>query len=233
LAPAETAHVATTRQGSGPPGRAYRSPVAIAIFVGSLVLGLAGDLLSKHFVFRALLSDSSAQEAAWSRHVAAEAKGARLESRDVLDLFKTQTVLGVRFKLQTNKGVVFGTELHSSQTVHRLIVAGVSLLLLGMVLVFFATSHARAWAVHLALGTVLAGAMGNLYDRLFSVVEVPPLAPARYQVRDFIDCSALGYPWVYNVADALLVVGVGLLLLQWFVTGRQQAAARKAGEKAA
>ena len=37
------------------------------------------------------------------------------------------------------------------------------------------------------------------------------------QVRDFLDLSDIGYPWVFNVADVLLVAGVGILMIAWAV----------------
>lgn len=191
------------------------------MFVIALAVGLGGDLLSKHYVFQGLLADPAASRTAMGTYLAYKAQGQTLETRDLLHLFATRRVLGVGFKLQTNKGVVFGTELHPSQSVHRIIVASVSVVLIGMVMMFFAASEARAWPAHLALGAVLAGALGNLYDRLWGSVEIPPLAPAACQVRDFIDCSALGYPWVFNVADILLVVGVGVLAIHWTGASRR------------
>ncbi len=62
-----------------------------------------------------------------------------------------------------------------------------------------------------ALGLVIGGAVGNLIDRaLFGAVV------------DFFDFSGLGFPWVFNVADAAINVGVGLLLLDLILEGRQQ-----------
>ncbi|MCY2928921.1 MAG: signal peptidase II [Planctomycetota bacterium] len=201
--------------------KAFRSPLAVYLFLGALGIGLVGDLLSKHYVFESLLADPVGQQQAIETYLIYKAQKRTLETRDVLGCFQTRRVLGVCFKLQTNKGVVFGTELHPSQSVHRLIVACVSVLLVGMVGVFFATSESSAWMAHLALGAVLAGALGNLYDRLWGSVQIPPLAPAEFQVRDFIDCSALGYPWVFNVADILLVVGVGALAVHWLLASRR------------
>ena len=54
-----------------------------------------------------------------------------------------------------------------------------------------------------ALGLVIGGALGNLIDRVrFGAVV------------DFIDVSRLGFfPWVFNVADSAITVGVILLVL--------------------
>src|SRR5262249_6078312 len=63
---------------------------------------------------------------------------------------------------------------------------------------------ARDPALCLALGLILAGTLGNLYDRLiFS------------GVRDFLHFYWFRFP-VFNVADCCLVVGAFLLLTQAF-----------------
>lgn len=66
--------------------------------------------------------------------------------------------------------------------------------------------------LHLALGLVIGGAIGNLVDRI-----------AYGAVADFLDFHALGYHWyVFNVADAAIVCGVGLLLLDSLLTPSKQ-----------
>lgn len=53
-----------------------------------------------------------------------------------------------------------------------------------------------------ALGLVIGGAVGNAIDR------------ARFgAVADFIDVSRLYFPWVFNVADSAITIGILLLLL--------------------
>ena len=48
----------------------------------------------------------------------------------------------------------------------------------------------------------MGGAVGNAIDR------------ARFSaVADFLDFKALYFPWVFNVADSAITVGVVLLLL--------------------
>ncbi|MES2033199.1 MAG: signal peptidase II [Pseudomonadota bacterium] len=54
----------------------------------------------------------------------------------------------------------------------------------------------------IAIGLVMGGAIGNLIDRV------------RFgAVADFLDFKALHFPWVFNVADSAITVGVVLLLL--------------------
>ncbi len=58
-----------------------------------------------------------------------------------------------------------------------------------------------------ALGLIMAGTLGNFYDRVMFT-----------GVRDFLHWNYL-FDWpVFNVADCCLVVGAGLLLLQAFGT---------------
>jgi len=65
-------------------------------------------------------------------------------------------------------------------------------------------STASDVALCVALGLILAGTLGNLYDRvLFG------------GVRDFLHWKAPEWP-VFNIADCCLVIGAGLLLLQAF-----------------
>lgn len=76
---------------------------------------------------------------------------------------------------------------------------------------------ACAWFTHwladggrwhrVGLGLIIGGAMGNLLDRI-----------QHGAVVDFIVTSPAGlFPYTYNVADACITVGVGLVLLDGFL----------------
>lgn len=54
---------------------------------------------------------------------------------------------------------------------------------------------------------IIGGALGNLYDRL-----------AYGFVVDFLDFSGLYFPWVFNVADTAINVGIAFLLLDAWLT---------------
>ena len=60
---------------------------------------------------------------------------------------------------------------------------------------------------------IIGGALGNLYDRV-----------AYGYVVDFLDFSGLYFPWVFNVADASINVGVALLLLDAWQTRERKPA---------
>jgi lipoprotein signal peptidase len=64
----------------------------------------------------------------------------------------------------------------------------------------------------ISLGLILAGTLGNLYDRI--VFD---------GVRDFLEFYWFRFP-VFNVADSLLVCGAGLLLIQAFLVQPKEAA---------
>jgi signal peptidase II len=65
----------------------------------------------------------------------------------------------------------------------------------------------------LAVGLIMGGALGNVVDRV------------RFgEVADFIDLTALHFPWVFNVADSAINVGVGLLILEALLAPRKAAA---------
>jgi signal peptidase II len=131
----------------------------------------------------------------------------------------------VKLTLSVNPGGVFGSAMP------RLVLVTASLLTTALVGYFFAVSDPSARLVHVGLALILGGAIGNLYDRLFSVVSVEGFEPIRHHVRDFIDCSALYWPWVFNLADAWLVVGVALMILHWVLAARRQAKQEKTAPK--
>ncbi|MCD6365415.1 MAG: signal peptidase II, partial [Planctomycetes bacterium] len=198
---------------------AMRSPQAFLVFTAITAAGLAGDLLSKHYVFKSLLNDPCLTAVA---HQTLRRHGGQLATEQVLRIFQRPLLAGVKITLSTNPGVVFGLRMPSWAV---LIATAVTFILVGM---FFAASDRRAHSVHVALACILSGALGNLYDRLFSSVAPLDMPPIERNVRDFIDCSALYYPWVFNVADMLLVAGVALLALHWITAERR----RKAGARA-
>lgn len=218
--------------GAAPVEPAWRSPVAVSAFVVVAGLALAADLLSKHYAFASLLNDP---------HLAETVREERrrfpstVTNRDMLGKlgYRGWLMPGVRISLSTNPGVVFGLPMP------RWAVACATVLTIALVAYFFASADRRAWPLHLAMALILAGALGNLYDRMFSEVALPGFDPIRYEVRDFIDCSQIPLPfgfryvWVFNVADAWLVTGVALLLVYWVVSQWRLHKAEKAEKGAA
>ena len=205
-----------------------RSFGAVGFFVALTAIALAADLLSKHYVFQHLMPTQEALaeriEQIQTGALADPQLARKLDSREMLHYLdlRQHVCPGLDLVLSVNKGAVFGMELHGSGGVHRLIVSLATLIVTVLMAWWFATSHYRAWCVHVSTALILAGALGNLYDRLASCISLPGMDPILYNVRDFIDCSSIPLPgfrwvWVFNVADVWLVVGVGLMMLHWLV----------------
>jgi signal peptidase II len=133
-------------------------------------------------------------------------------------------------RLSTNTGAVFGLG-KGNQT----LLAIISVLATAAIIVVFLRSSGHEWPAHLALALILAGALGNLYDRFrFAAVrDFLWLFPGVKLPFGWTWSGGDGdiYPWIFNVADAGLVVGVILLLtFRWYADRRQRVLQRSSGE---
>ena len=79
----------------------------------------------------------------------------------------------------------------------------VSIFSVGMVIYFHRALRARGWWLHLVLGVILGGTLGNFVDRL-----------RQGAVTDWLSIGIGDLRWpTFNVADSSLVVGIGILVL--------------------
>ena len=107
----------------------------------------------------------------------------------------------LRLTMVWNPGVSFGL-LRADNSFGRAVLVLFAVIVVGVLAVWARKAERRITAV--ALGLIMGGALGNnLIDRL------------RFgRVADFIDVSGIGFfPWVFNVADSCITVGVILLLM--------------------
>lgn len=129
---------------------------------------------------------------------------------DVFDLAARKSVqVAGPFSLTMvwNKGVSFGM-LRAEQDLARWGLVVFSLIVAGFLAVWARKIERPLLA--LAVGLVMGGAVGNAIDR------------ARFgAVADFLDFKDLYFPWVFNVADSAISVGVVLLLLDSFLSERK------------
>ena len=137
------------------------------------------------------------------------------------------TVIKGHFSFTTslNEGALFGLGQGGGWLFAGLSVAAA----VGILYWLFIVGAARDWLLTVALGCVMAGIFGNLYDRLGLPgltwpISPPPPAPHHsgdpvYAVRDWLYFRTINFP-IFNIADSLLVCGAGLLLLHAFVGGR-------------
>ncbi|XAM00454.1 signal peptidase II [Phycisphaeraceae bacterium D3-23] len=105
-------------------------------------------------------------------------------------------------QLVLNTGAVFG--LGQGQ---RWLFIVVSVFATGVIFVLVWRSPPGRWCYPVALGMILSGALGNLYDRVrFSAVR---------DMLHMLPDTEL-WPWIFNLADVALVVGViAVLALSW------------------
>jgi signal peptidase II len=96
----------------------------------------------------------------------------------------------------------------------RFVLAGLSIVALVMVLRYLQSTELGQRRLHVALGLIAGGALGNLVDRMIYS-----------RVVDFIVVDLDVWPanpWpTFNVADMVLVAGVGLIALDVFQTRRR------------
>jgi signal peptidase II len=114
-----------------------------------------------------------------------------------------------------NTGIAFSMLAQSGKTSMLLIAFTVAVLALILWLTWNATrpTSKEHWTMRLALGLVLGGAIGNLYDR--AVLG---------SVTDFLDVywGAWHFP-AFNVADSGISVGAALLILDMWLHHRRPA----------
>ena len=115
----------------------------------------------------------------------------------------------VRLTLVENRGVSFGL-FSSDAPWTRWALVAFSLIIAVALGLWVRRAEKRFTGV--ALGLVIGGALGNAVDRIRDGVVV-----------DFLDVTALHFPWVFNVADSAISIGIALLLVESFLAPRQTA----------
>ena len=139
-----------------------------------------------------------------------------------LPLLVTQHVFGpLSLTMVWNSGVSFGF-LQAQHDVVRWLLAAFSIVVAALLIGWVRKAERPLFA--LAVGLVLGGAIGNVIDRI-----------RLGAVADFMDVSRLYFPWVFNVADSAISIGIGLLLLDMLIQDNRERAeaARPAGGDAA
>jgi signal peptidase II len=120
------------------------------------------------------------------------------------------------FQTSLNEGGLFGVGQGMTA-----VFAGLSIVAaLGIFFWLFFGGGARDWLLTLALGFIMAGIFGNLYDRLglpgliWKVPNGPhAIGDSVYAVRDFILVMIGPWHWPnFNLADSFLVCGAALLV---------------------
>jgi signal peptidase II len=199
------------------PTENFKSSSAMARFVLTCVLGVALDLFTKWYAFA---------------HLAPHSAGVQDDRPRVVRFIPDW----VHFEITTNRGAVFG--LGQGQKALFLAVSVVAIVALAYL---FATSKRQRF-YQFILGMLLAGVLGNAYDRIMfghvrDMIHALPgwKWPGMWQVP-LLNYPGKGrevFPFIFNVADILLCVGVGLMIgYSLFVAPeKEQGKAKPTGEQ--
>ena len=108
----------------------------------------------------------------------------------------------VQLTMVWNPGVSFGL-LRADNELGRWALSLFPLIVAAVLAWWARTADRRLMSLY--LGLLMGGAIGNAIDRVrFGAVV------------DFLDVSRLGFPWVFNLADAAINIGIVLFLLDSF-----------------
>jgi signal peptidase II len=101
-----------------------------------------------------------------------------------------------------NKGAIFGAFSKSGSSLVFVALTAASILALVFVVYFFFKTPPKERLMKLSLSLILAGALGNLLDRIL-----------RGHVIDFLDFYVGKWHWpFFNVADSCITIGAFLML---------------------
>jgi len=136
-----------------------------------------------------------------------------------LPLLVTQHVFGpLSLTMVWNSGVSFGF-LQAQHDLVRWLLAAFSIIVAILLAGWVRNAERRLFAV--SVGLVIGGAIGNVIDRI-----------RLGAVADFVDISKLYFPWIFNVADSAISVGIVLLLLDMLIQDNRERAAKAQGDAA-
>ena len=138
----------------------------------------------------------------------------KLAIESSMPLYSSRSVIEGFFNLvhTRNTGIAFSLFADSSPVIREIVIPAFSVIAVALVVILFFQSESNSWRLQLGLMLVLAGALGNLYDR------------ASYGfVVDFLDFYVGDYHWpAFNVADSSITTGAGLLVFDSISLNRQK-----------
>jgi signal peptidase II len=189
----------------------WRSQRAWVVLILVTVIGLGMDLTSKSIAFRYV----AGTPVVINREEVIRTGFAS----DQIPPHKPVVVVPhvLEFTLVANQGAVFGMAPGKRWV---FILFTVAALAFG-ILLFGTWTRPREWLAHVALGLLLAGGLGNLYDRwLFACVRdfIHPLPHVKLPFGWHYPWGGASatevWPYVSNVADLFLIIGIGVLVVR-------------------
>ncbi len=157
----------------------------------------------------------------WSRYMAWLALALALAGLDLwtkhlasseLNLYQAQPITSwLNLTLAHNNGAAFSFLANAGDWA-RWFLSGAAVVVMGIFLVWLKRLPNPARLLPTAISLVMAGALGNLIDRI-----------RLGYVVDFIDVHVAGFHWpAFNLADSAIVLGVFLILIEGFIPRADQ-----------
>jgi signal peptidase II len=186
---------------------AWRSPRAWIILIIVTLIGFSTDIITKTWAFNTITEKPVVLE-----------RELLLSNPQWTPIPIHQGIVAIpgkllNFRLVLNDGAVFG--IGSQQRVFFILFTFVALGIAGWI--FAKHTSAKNTIAHIALGLVLGGGLGNLYDRVFigRVRDFMHMFPDRHLPFGWSwpGTNSELFPWIFNIGDVLLLTGMGLLMI--------------------
>lgn len=202
---------------------AWRSRVAWLWLLAACLIALATDLASKEIAFRTV-ADAPVPVVREEVLRVKRDIDPRAITQELVPKHEPVTVIphALDFQLVLNPGAVFG-----SGPGQRGFFIGFTVIALGFALAMFAkwTLAQDRWA-HAGIGMLIGGGLGNLYDRLFHACVrdfIHPLPGVKWPFGWRLLGTDELWPYVSNLADLYLLIGIGILLVHLWQRDRAEA----------
>lgn len=187
------------------------SPVAWCVLLGVTVLSLVTDLWSKAWAFATV----AGQPVVLEREQVIAASNSLRWPGALIPYHDPVTVVPhlLDLTLVLNRGAVFGMGAGK----RWFFVVFTLFAVIFAIHAFRKWTHSGQWFIHAAIGLVLGGGLGNLYDRLMyacvrDFLHPLPGVQMPFGLRWPSGSSEL-WPYVSNIADLYLIVGILFLVL--------------------
>lgn len=204
----------TAQRADGRAGSPWRSGSALGTLIGVTVVALVADLVTKAMAFAMIATEPVIVR-----------RADVLATKNLENLIHPhQPVVVVpnvlELTLVLNPGAVFGIGAGARWffIIFTVLAIGFGLWMFG------AWTRSRDSMAHAAIGLLIAGGLGNLYDRLrFACVRdfLHPLPDVHLPFGWRLPGQSTGeiWPYVSNVADLWLLIGIALLMIHLWRSG--------------
>lgn len=132
----------------------------------------------------------------------------KLAVQRYMALYESKKVIKGFFNITyvLNKGAAFGILSNLNPSIRKTFFIITSLAAIGLIIYLLSETNKKNRLLRASYGMILAGATGNLIDRILMG-----------EVRDFLDFFWKSYHWpAFNIADSSICIGTGILIISIF-----------------